>query len=400
MSRESMTTEVFPLQPADGSLQEGAARLQSVGPAARVELPGGIAAWSVTRHDVLRRLTEDDRLSRDAGQHWPGLSRVPADWPLAPFLISPTVLNAYGQDHRRLRQIMEAAFTPDRVETLSSNLKKRLPALLDGLGSAEIVDVRANFAQVIAAETVCDLFGVPGDEWPAATKAMLDLLTPSDDAEVAALQLGGAMNFFAALISGKQHAPGDDMATTLAEATDMTADERVLALAVTVAGGVPASTDLITNAVLDLLRHRDQLSAVTAGTVPWSAVVEEALRFDAPVQHMPLRYAVEDINLGEGVVIRRGDPVLMGFGAGGRDPRRHGETADQFDVHRTDKAHLAFGHGVHYCIGAPLGRVEVEAALPALFERFPGLDLAEPAESLRSLPTFIFNGKMEVPVRL
>ncbi|WP_250009019.1 cytochrome P450 [Actinoplanes sp. M2I2] len=395
-----MTTEVFPLQTAEGSLQEDAARLQAAGPAARVELPGGIAAWSVTRHDVLRRLTEDDRLSRDAGQHWPGLDSVPADWPLAPFLISPTVLNAYGKEHRRLRQIMEVAFTPARVEALSTNLQKRLPALLDALGSADVIDVRAEFAQVIAVETLCDLFGVPVGEWPAAKKAMLDLLTPSGDADVAAAQLEGAMGFFAGLVAGKQQAPGDDMATTLAQATTMTAEERVLALAVTVAGGVPATTDLITNAVVDLLGHRDQLSAVTGGSVPWSAVVEEALRFDAPVQHMPLRYAVEDIDLGEGVVIRQGDPVLMGFGAGGRDPRRHGETADQFDVHRADKAHLAFGHGVHYCIGAPLGRVEAEAALPALFERFPDLALARPADSLQPLPIFIFNGRTEVPVRL
>ncbi|WP_127504688.1 cytochrome P450 [Actinoplanes solisilvae] len=398
-----MTAEVFSLQPAGRSLQETAAQLQSAGPAVRVELPGGIAAWSVTRHDVLRRLTEDDRISRDAGQHWPGLDSVPPGWPLAPFLISPTVLNAYGSDHRRLRGIMELAFTPDRVEVLSANLKRRLPALLAALGtpgSAEIVDVRASFAQVIAVETLCDLFGVPVEEWPEARTAMLDLLTPSGDAEVAARQLDGAMYFFAALISSKERAPGADMATVLAQAADLTADERVLALAVTVAGGVPATADLITNAVLDLLNHRDQLSAVLAGAVRWSAVVEETLRFDAPVQNMPLRYAVEDIDLGEGVVIRQGDPVLMGFGAGGRDPRLHGPAADTFDVHRPDKTHLAFGHGVHYCIGAPLGRLEAEAALPALFAHFPDLDLAKPADSLQPIPTFIFNGKTDLPVRL
>jgi cytochrome P450 len=118
----------------------------------------------VTRHDVLRRLTADDRVSREAGQHWPGLADVPPDWPLAPFLIAPTVLNAYGSEHRRLRGIMEAAFTADRVQTLSANLKQRLPALLTALGSpgsAEVIDVRADYAQVIATETLCDLFGVP-----------------------------------------------------------------------------------------------------------------------------------------------------------------------------------------------------------------------------------------------
>ena len=395
-----MTTEVFPLDPTGRLLRDDTARLQSAGPAARVELPGGIAAWSVTRYDVLRRLTEDNRLSRDARQHWPGLADVPEDWPLAPFLISPTVLNAYGSDRRRLRGIMEAAFTPERLQALHDNLKKRLPVLLDDLGSSAVVDVRADFAQVIATETLCDLFGVPVEEWPEARRAMLDLLTPSGDPEVAAGQLKSVLDLLAALIAGKREAPGPDMATTLAQASDMTDEERVLALAVTIAGGVPATTDLITNAVLDLLRHPDQRSAASEGAVPWTAVIEETLRFDAPVLHMPLRYAVEDIDLGAGVVIRQGDSVLMGFGAGGRDPHLHGETADTFDVHRSDKAHLAFGHGVHYCIGAPLGRLMAEEALPALFGRFPDLELAGPADRLQPLPTFIFNGKTELPVRL
>ena len=398
-----MTTEVYPIQPAGRSLQEATELLRSAGPAARVELPGGIPAWSVTRYDVLRQLTVDDRMSRDAGQHWPGLAEVPADWPLAPFLIAPTVLNAYGAEHQRLRGIMEAAFTADRLQTLGANLAERLPALLTALGapgSAQVVDIRASYAQVIATETLCDLFGVPAGDWPRARQAMMDLLTPADDPDVAARRLGSTMEFLAALLAGKQRSPGADLATTLVRATTLTDEERVLALAVTIAGGVPATTDLITNAVLDLLSHRDQLSAVTRGTVAWPAVIEETLRFDAPVQNMPLRYAVEDIDLGEGVVIRRGDPVLMGFGAGGRDPRRHGPTAGTFDVHRTDKAHLAFGHGVHYCIAAPLGRLQAEAALPALFGRFPDLQPAEPVESLPPLPTFIFNGRAALPVRL
>ncbi|MEV6712763.1 cytochrome P450 [Lentzea sp. NPDC051208] len=379
------------------------ARLRSSGPAARVELPGGVIAWSVTRYDVLKQLTEDDRLSRDARQHWPGLAAVPEGWPLAPFLIAPTVLNAYGADHRRLRDVMEAAFAPERLEELGANLAKRLPELLaelDERGTGRVVDLRADFAQVIAAETLCDLFGVPQAKWADARKAMLDLLSPSDDAEVAAGQLDSAMRFLAWLVESKRNAPTADMASTLAHEPAMTDEERVLALAVTIAGGLPATTDLIANAIVDLLGHPDQLAAALSGEVTWTEVVEETLRFDAPVQHMPLRYAVEDIDLGEGVVIRRGDPVLMGFGAGGRDPRLHGDTTLRFDVHRLDKAHVALGHGVHHCIGASLGRLEASLALAALFEHFPRLRLAEDLDALEPLPTFIFNGRTRVPVRL
>ena len=398
-----MTTEVLSLDPAGRFPLADVAGLRSSGPAARVELPGGVIAWSVTRYDVLRRLAEDDRLSRDARQHWPGLATVPEGWPLAPFLISPTVLNAYGADHRRLRDVMEAAFVPERLDEISAGLGKRLPEILAGLGEAgsgEVVDLRADFAQVIAGETLCDLFGVPQERWADARKAMLGLLSPSEEAEVAAAQLDSAMGFLAGLLESKGNAPAADMTSTLAHDPRMTDEERLLALAVTIAGGLPATTDLIANAIVDLLGHPDQLAAALDGEVSWTEVVEEALRFDAPVRHMPLRYAVEDIDLGEGVVIRAGDPVIMGFGAGGRDPELHGDTALVFDVHRLDKAHVALGHGVHHCIGAALGRVEASLALEALFAHFPELELAEDAGALEPLPTFIFNGRTRVPVRL
>ncbi|MFE2543935.1 cytochrome P450 [Actinacidiphila glaucinigra] len=396
-------SEPIRLDPTGHRLHEDTARLLAAGPATRVELPGGITAWSVTRYEVLRRLTADHRVSRDARQHWPGLGEVPPDWPLSPFLASPTVLNAYGSDHRRLRAVMERAFAPGRTAALGASLRNRTETYLDALGtpgSGRVVDVRARYARVVACETLCDLFGVPEDRWEQAVRAMRALLEPPSDPGAAAAATEASMAFWAALLAEKAGAPGDDLATFLVRAPDMTDEERLLALVVTVAGGVPSATDLITNAVIGLLRHPEQLEDVLAGAVPWPAVVEETLRADSPVQHMPLRYAVEDIDLGEGVVIRRGEAIVLGFGAGGRDPRRHPDGADAYDVHRRDKDHVAFGHGVHRCIGEPLGRLEAAAALPALFERFPGLRPAAPLEELEPLPTFVFNGRTELPVRL
>src|SRR5690606_41787611 len=134
------------------------------GPAVRVSLPGGVTAWSVTRLHLLRQLAADDRLSRDARQHWPALSEVPEDWPLAPFLLSPTVLNAYGSDHRRLRDVMEDAFTEEHMARMRAGLERRVPARLATLGdpgSGTVVDIRSAYAEPIASETLCDLFGVP-----------------------------------------------------------------------------------------------------------------------------------------------------------------------------------------------------------------------------------------------
>ncbi|MDX3072690.1 cytochrome P450 [Streptomyces sp. MI02-7b] len=395
--------EVFRFDPTGRRLQEANARLRSVGPAARVDLSGGVTAWSVTRYDLLRRLAEDVRVSRDARRHWPALAGVPADWPLAPFLLSPTVLNAYGADHRRLRSVMEEAFTPPRLAALGERVRRQVDAALDALeahGSGRVVDLRRAYADVIAAGTVCDLLGVPEEERRRARQAIGHLLEPSADPAAAAAGRSEAMGFLTALLAAKRDANGDDMATTLVRAAHLTDEERLLALVVTIAGGVPSASGLIGNAVLDVLRHTRQRLAVTEGTTPWSAVVEETLRQDAPVQHMPLRYALEDIDLGDGVVIRRGEAILLGFGAGGRDPRVHGETAATFDVDRPDKEHLAFGHGVHRCIGESPARLEAAIALPALFARFPDLELAEPADALEPLPTPVFNAKARVPVRL
>ncbi|MFJ4845702.1 MULTISPECIES: cytochrome P450 [unclassified Streptomyces] len=395
--------EVFRFDPTGRRLLEDNARLRSLGPAVRVDLSGGVTAWSVTRYDLVKRLTEDDRVSRDARRHWPALAAVEGDWPLAPFLLAPTVLNAHGTDHRRLRTVMEDAFTASRLEALGERLRERVDAALDALGtpgSGTVVDLRRGYAEVVAAGTVCDVLGVPEESVERSRRAVGSLLEPPADPAAAAAGMDDAMGFLAALLAAKRDDPGEDLATTLVRAADMTDEERLLALVVTIAGGVPSTTGLIGNAVVNVLRHTRQRFAVTEGMTPWSAVVEETLRADAPVQHMPLRYALEDIDLGEGVVIRRGEAILVGFGAGGRDARLHGETAATFDADRRDKEHVAFGHGVHGCIGETLARLEAAVALPALFTRFPGLELAEPAEALEPLPTIVFHAMARVPVRL
>jgi cytochrome P450 len=396
-------TDINYFDPTGHHLHEANSRLLTMGPAARVALPGNVVAWSVTRQEVIQRLAADPRVSRDAARHWPGLTDLPGDWPLMPFLASPTVLNAYGSDHRRLRDIMEHAFVRERLDIMRSNLEKRLARRLPELGtpgSGQVIDARGRYARVIAAEAICDLFGVPEDDWDAAKQAMAAIVEPPPDPAEAAARLEGTMGFLDALLRAKRQSPGDDMPTVLNEAREVNAEERVLALAVTIAGGVPATTELLANAIANLLTHPDQRSAVTSGGVSWAEVIEETLRVDGPVQHMPLRYAVEDIDLGEGVVISRGEPILMGFGAGGRDPSVHGASAAEFDIRRAEKAHMSFGFGVHHCIGAPLARTEAAVALPALFDYFPHLELAEPVSTLPPLPTFIFHGRVRLPVRL
>jgi cytochrome P450 len=154
--------------------------------------------------------------------------------------------------------------------------------------------------------------------------------------------------------------------------------------------------NLLDQAVTAMLTHPDQLALVRSGQRSWADVVEETLRWQAPVPYLPLRYAVEDIDV-DGIHIPKGDAILPAYAAAGRDPEQHGATADDFDVTRDGKQHHAFGYGVHHCLGAPLARLEAEVALPALFDRFPDLALAVPPAELTPMHSFLSNGHTSLP---
>lgn len=159
-----------------------------------------------------------------------------------------------------------------------------------------------------------------------------------------------------------------------------------------IGAGYETAVNLITSAAHALLAHPEHIALIREGALGWSDVVEETLRVDGPVMHLPLRYAVEEIDLGEGVVIGKGDPILIGFGAAGRDPDLHPDCPEQFDPTRADKAHLAFGHGPHFCLGVHLARLEAEVTLSTLFTRLPDLALAHPGQEPARLPSLIVNG--------
>jgi cytochrome P450 len=206
------------------------------------------------------------------------------------------------------------------------------------------------------------------------------------------------------LVEAKRRAPGDDMASGLIAARDedgsaLSEAEMVDTLILMISAGHETTVNLLDYAITALLTHPDQLAAVRAGgPAGWAAAVEETLRWQAPVANLPLRYAVEDIEV-DGVVIAKGEAILAAYAAAGRDPSVHAD-ADRFDVTRTSKEHLAFGYGAHFCLGAPLARLEAAVALPALFERFPGLALAVDPGDLQPVESFISNGHRTLPVTL
>jgi cytochrome P450 len=163
--------------------------------------------------------------------------------------------------------------------------------------------------------------------------------------------------------------------------------------------GSETTTNVLSKAVIALLTHPDQLRLVRDGRATWQDVIEETLRVESPIAQLPFRFTTEQVEIA-GVTIPKGDPVLIGFAAAGRDPERHGESADSFDITRTDKEHLSFGYGVHHCLGAPLARLEAAIGLPALFDRFPDLALGAPADEIEPQGTLLLNGPATLPILL
>lgn len=386
-----------------------ARRIREHGPVGSIELPGGVRAWSIVGYQEAKLALADPRFSKDARRHWTDYAegRVPSGFPLLDWALMRNIAGSYGEEHSRLRKLTLKAFTAHRVRSMRPSVEKAAAVLLDELDATspgEVIDLRSAFAHPFPTQVICDLFGVTetaGSEMLTGTEINVDTNASPEERAARFQRWLAAIHAF---VEVKRREPGDDLTSALIAARDedgarLTDDEIVGTLHFMRAAGTVPPMNLLCNAVVQLLRNPAQLQLVREGRVPWSAVIEETARLEAPVAHLPFRFAVEDVELG-GVTIAKGDPVLVNYAAIGRDPALHGETADVFDVMRAEKEHLSFGYGIHRCVGIPLAELEAEVALAALFERFPELDLAVEADAIEPQESFIMNGRRSVPLVL
>ncbi|MBS2535694.1 cytochrome P450 [Catenulispora sp. NF23] len=404
-----MDQNVFTLDPTGGNRHTEDAYLRAHGPAVRVDLLGQ-EVWAVADPGVLKALLVDPRVSKDAAQHWPKFpGEIIGKWPLALWVGVSNMFTAYGADHRRLRRLVSPAFSTRRVAAMTSRIEEITDALLDTVAATpagQSVDLRENFAVPLPIQVISSLMGLPDSAQKAfrsLVDAVFDTTQSAEEATENATKLYGVL---ADLVAEKRENPGDDMTSLLIATRDDEGDGSALAeqelldtLLLVVSAGYETTVNLIDQGITLLLTSPDQRAKLEAGQVGWRDVVEEVLRFEAPVANLPLRYAVQDVELPGGVTIRQGEAILASYAAAGRHRDLHGDSADEFDVARSIKDHLAFGHGVHFCLGAQLARMEAEIALRTLFTRFPELAFATDAE-LRPLESLISNGHQVLPVVL
>ncbi|TDC83705.1 cytochrome P450 [Actinomadura sp. 7K507] len=367
-----------------------------------------MTAWAVTGQEQLKRLLADPMVSKNPNLHWAEWinGEIPPDWPLALWVSVQNMFTAYGDEHRRLRTIISRAFTPRRSEALRPAVEQITRDLVDGLTAAPggRADLREEFAYPLPIEVICRLFGVPDETRPSLRRCVDGIFNTALTPEESIANQQEMYGILQDLVEFRRREPTDDLAGVLISARDddgsrLSEAELVDTLILMISAGHETTVNLLDQAITALLTHPEQYALVRSGEVPWDEVIEETLRWQAPVANLPLRYAVEDIDI-DGATIRKGEAILAAYAAAGRDRALHGDDADLFDITRADKEHVSFGYGVHFCVGKHLARMEAEIALPALFGRFPDMAFAVDPAELRPVESFISNGHRELPVNL
>jgi cytochrome P450 len=312
--------------------------------------------------------------------------------------LSHHMLNTDPPEHSRLRRLVNRAFTPRAVERLRPRAEQICADLLAGMAGRAEVDLLEAFAVPLPIRMICELLGVPAAD-RADFRGWSNTLVSALPADAQAGPYAAMSAYLHELIRAKRAAPTDDMLSALAAVTDggdrLTEDELVAMAFLLLAAGHETTVNLIGNGMLALLGHPDQLAALRADRSRLPAAIEEFLRYDGPVNQATLRFTAAPVELG-GARIPAGAQVFALMGAANRDGEIFTEP-DRWDPHRDGPKHLAFGQGVHYCLGAQLAKMEAKVAITTLVEQLPDLTLA-PGFTGEYLPNLMHRGPARLPV--
>ncbi|WP_326811458.1 cytochrome P450 [Streptomyces scopuliridis] len=388
--------------------------LREHAPVHRTALPSGVEAWLVTRYADARQALADARLSKNpthhAGPaHAKGKTGIPGERKAE---LMTHLLNIDPPDHTRLRRLVSKAFTPRRVAEFAPRVQELTDRLIDDFAAKGEADLIHDFAFPLPIYAICDLLGVPRedqDDFRDWAGMMLRHSKPGHSGGPRG-GVGRAVkkirSYLADLIHRKRADPGDDLISGLIRAGDhgehLTENEAAAMAFIILFAGFETTVNLIGNGMFALLRHPGQRAllqrSLEAGETGLLATgVEELLRYDGPVELATWRYATEPLTLG-GQRIATGDAVLVVLAAADRDPERFTDP-DTLDLSRRDNQHLGYGHGIHYCLGAPLARVEGQTALATLLTRLPDVRLAGDPADLRWRGGLIMRGLRTLPVQ-
>ncbi len=374
------------------------ARLRAEAPVYRTRWTSfRLPAWVVSRYGDVLAVLRDERFSKDFVSSIPLVPR-----PIR--ALTRNLLNLDPPDHTRLRTLVNKAFTPRVVERLRDRIQSVCDELLDAAAANGRMELVRGFALPVPLTIIADLMGIPTQERRRFASWSKRFAAGSSGRLLDALRAWASMwlfgRYFRKLVALRRAEPQDDLVTALVqveEAGDKLNEEELIAmLALLLVAGYETTVNLIASGALALIQHPRQRELLQANPVLARSAVEELLRYTSPLEFAPPRSAHKDVTLA-GARIPRGAVVLAALGSANRDESQFHDP-ENLDIAREPNRHLAFGMGAHFCVGAPLARLEGQIALTTLFRRFPDLRLARAPESLRWRRSLLFRGLEELPV--
>ena len=344
-----------------------------------------MGGYFLSRYDDCVAMLKDPRFVRNRTTATGG-GRLPFPMPKSVQLLVNSMINEDEPEHRRLRNLVHKGFTPRQLSRLDERIEEITQALLDKAERSGRMELMEEFARPIPVTVIAEMVGVKVEEVPELSKyidTVTDGMSGFGLAKTLFWEMPKAIKFVRGLIAQKRSNPGDDILTALIEAEDegsrLSEDELVAMVFLLIVAGHETTYNLITNATYTLLTHPDQLALLRQNPALMDSAIEEVLRFNGPLYATKPEYPTEDVTFG-GVTIPKGSTVMPLLGAANRDPAIF-ENPELFDITREKNRHLGFGQGIHYCLGAPLARMETKIALTRLLEHNPNLRLAvEPNE--------------------
>ncbi|MDH6116658.1 cytochrome P450 [Kitasatospora sp. GAS204A] len=382
--------------------------LREHAPVHRTTLPSGVDAWLVTRYADARQALADARLSKNPAHHSEQAHRtgrvgIPGERQAD---LMTHLLNIDPPDHTRLRRLVSKAFTPRTVAEFEPRVQQLTDRLISGFAARGSADLIHEFAFPLPIYAICDLLGVPAeDQDDFRDWAGMMIRHGGGPRGGVARAVKRMRSYLAELIHRKRAEPGEDLISGLIRASDhgehLSENEAAAMAFILLFAGFETTVNLIGNGMYTLMNHPEQRARLQESLRRGerellTTAVEELLRYDGPVELATWRFATAPLSIG-GVDIPVGDPVLVVLAAADRDPARFGRP-DTLDLARKDNPHLGFGHGIHYCIGAPLARLEGQAALATLLTRLPDIEFAGDPAELRWRGGLIMRGLRELPV--
>ncbi|MGW8556883.1 cytochrome P450 [Streptomyces tubercidicus] len=373
---------------------EGYRTLREEDPITPVTFPDGAKGWVVSRYADVRTVLADPRFGANRRRVRPGDA---ADAPLAPPPPGMFIMMD-GPEHTRFRRLLTGQFTVRRMQKLAPAVEQIVAEQLEAMAGAEgPVDLLQAFALPIPSLVICELLGVPYEdraEFQENSSMVLRLEASRDEV----MQAQAAMNeYIRQLAVAKWAHPTDDILSGLVQSEQLTDEELAGVGSLLLLAGHETTANMIALGTMCLLGNPEQLAALRSDSALMDGAVEELLRYLTIIQYGLRRVALEDVEL-DGHRIEAGATVLASLSSGNRDATQFPDRPDALDLHRPYRTHLAFGHGVHQCIGQQLARVEMKAALSALFDRFPTLRLAVPADQVPMRDDMLIYGVHELPV--